>query len=396
MRPCLTLSIGLTSDAEALMVPARELINVIALAQALVFAAVLTIPRFRRSRANWFLVAALFILAMVKADQLYQVLGGFRLWPSWGYVLAPVQWLLTPCLYLFVLARVNPEFSLRKIHWLHAIPALIALAYFAQYYGLDASGKTDLLASGWQHSRTNRLIIPLLSDGIQLTYLTLALVEINRFGVRLRNWFSAIEGRDIRWLRNLLTLWAFVVLAHAAFTLSRGWFETGAVSRWVLDGMNVLHWAFINALMILGVIDHLVQEHDRGIGIEKSRPRDPVLSDTDRQALFEKINIAMEQQHLYLQSDLTLDELASAVGAKPRQVSEAINLAGSMNFYDFVNRHRVHYAAEKLINDPQAQVIEVAYDAGFNSKSTFNQAFKRHVGRTPSQFRKSNVKSADS
>ena len=88
-------------------------------------------------------------------------------------------------------------------------------------------------------------------------------------------------------------------------------------------------------------------------------------------------------------------ELASRLAATPRELSEAINGVGKQTFYDFVNHYRREAAKDALIKDPASQVLEIAFDCGFNSKSTFNQLFKKATGLTPTAFRRGRQSASD-
>ena len=99
---------------------------------------------------------------------------------------------------------------------------------------------------------------------------------------------------------------------------------------------------------------------------------------------------AMEQERLYLDPDLTLAKLAEAATIPAKPLSQVINERFGMNFNDYVNRLRVE-EAKRLLLDPAAgdfKLLRVAFASGFNSKSVFNAAFKKHTGLSPSEFRR--------
>ena len=97
----------------------------------------------------------------------------------------------------------------------------------------------------------------------------------------------------------------------------------------------------------------------------------------------------MLQQKFYAHPDITLDKLAEAAGYPAKKVSLTIKQAYQLNFYEYVNSHRIK-AAKMLLADkgPEAKTItDIYYAVGFNSKSVFNTFFKRLEGVTPSQYR---------
>jgi YesN/AraC family two-component response regulator len=97
----------------------------------------------------------------------------------------------------------------------------------------------------------------------------------------------------------------------------------------------------------------------------------------------------------YLQSDLTLQDLADMLDIPSYQVTQSINEGLGKNFYDLVNGYRVE-EAKRLLSDPVSRnnkVLAIGMDAGFNSKTTFNTVFKKFTGLTPSDFKEQQLKS---
>ena len=99
----------------------------------------------------------------------------------------------------------------------------------------------------------------------------------------------------------------------------------------------------------------------------------------------------MEEEEPYLDSSLSMHELAGQLNMKVKDLSLLINHTLNQHFFDFINHYRISRAME-LLRDPknkQLTVLEVLYEVGFNSKSSFNTLFKKQTGLTPTQFRKS-------
>ena len=95
----------------------------------------------------------------------------------------------------------------------------------------------------------------------------------------------------------------------------------------------------------------------------------------------------MEQQRPYLDPDMSLSRLARRSGIAAKNLSALINQRHGLHFFDFLNRYRVEHAQELLTHSDHS-VTEILYASGFNAKSTFNNAFRKHVGMTPSAYRK--------
>lgn len=95
----------------------------------------------------------------------------------------------------------------------------------------------------------------------------------------------------------------------------------------------------------------------------------------------------------FLAPELTLDQLALQLSLRPRVLSQVINDRLGQNFYDFINRYRIQEASRLLTNpkDRKITILEVLYEVGFNSKSSFNTLFKKYTGLTPSEFKKKSL-----
>jgi len=99
----------------------------------------------------------------------------------------------------------------------------------------------------------------------------------------------------------------------------------------------------------------------------------------------------MQKEQLYLKDDLSLQSLAEAAGLTTHQVSEVINGQMNQNFFSFVNDYRIQ-RAKQLLLDPKTSsmpIVELAFEVGFQSKSSFYDVFKRVTNMTPTQFKKS-------
>lgn len=113
------------------------------------------------------------------------------------------------------------------------------------------------------------------------------------------------------------------------------------------------------------------------------------LKQDDAVALSGKLKTYMETEQPYINMDLTLKDLASALDTYPHYITQVLNTVFNQNFYDFINTYRVEEVQRRL-HDPQFKnltILAVAYDCGFNSKSSFNRIFKQKTGLTPSEYR---------
>jgi AraC-like DNA-binding protein len=110
----------------------------------------------------------------------------------------------------------------------------------------------------------------------------------------------------------------------------------------------------------------------------------------EREEIVKKAIAFMHSDKPFLKPELTLEELSGMLSLKPRALSQAINDIQKQNFFDFVNRYRIEEATRLLTNpvDKKVTVLEILYEVGFNSKSSFNTLFKKYTGVTPTEYRR--------
>jgi AraC-like DNA-binding protein len=108
----------------------------------------------------------------------------------------------------------------------------------------------------------------------------------------------------------------------------------------------------------------------------------------------DRLRHIMESQQLYLRSDLTMPKLATAVDCSVNHLSQVINAGFGMSFFDILNHYRIEHARELLtrLDGQNSAVLNIAFTVGFNSNSAFYAAFKKCVGQTPAQYRRSHLK----
>lgn len=111
------------------------------------------------------------------------------------------------------------------------------------------------------------------------------------------------------------------------------------------------------------------------------------LSPSASRSIHQKLKVYMAEKKPYLASELRLQDLASQLELTPNYLSQVINDLEEKNFADFINEYRIEEAQSLLKDLPEQKIIEIAYRAGFNTKASFNSAFKKFTGVSPSQFR---------
>lgn len=108
--------------------------------------------------------------------------------------------------------------------------------------------------------------------------------------------------------------------------------------------------------------------------------------DKDLLATYQHIEARIREQHLFLNTDLTLNTLAKKLGIPARQISRAVNQTCGCNVSQWINRFRIHYA-QQLLRNSDAPVTAIMLDSGFATKSNFNREFIRISGMSPTDYR---------
>lgn len=115
----------------------------------------------------------------------------------------------------------------------------------------------------------------------------------------------------------------------------------------------------------------------------------------DRQLTHYKVRLeeVMRDRQLFLRSDLTLPKLAKAVGCSVNHLSQVINSGFGVSFFDYLNQFRIDHARRLLsrLDSQNNAILNIAFTVGFNSNSAFYAAFKKCVGQTPAQYRRSKL-----
>ena len=110
-----------------------------------------------------------------------------------------------------------------------------------------------------------------------------------------------------------------------------------------------------------------------------------------REKIIVRLRELMEDEKIYRQFDLKLDEVAAMLLITPHQLSEFINDCMGMNFSSYINQYRVEEAKTILVNKPEESTLAVGFQVGFGSKQSFNTIFKHQTGTTPSEYRKTTI-----
>ena len=123
--------------------------------------------------------------------------------------------------------------------------------------------------------------------------------------------------------------------------------------------------------------------------VQKQKTKRSYLQGLNLDHIETNLKTLMTKNEMFLDENLSLPLLAECLGISSHQLSQFLNIRLNKNFKTFINEYRIAKAKELLIQDKDTKVLAIALDVGFKSKSTFNAAFLKVAGTTPSEYRKS-------
>jgi len=354
---------------------------------------------------NRFLGALLFFYSIILLNIALEELGYFYKYHILLFIQFGLAFFIGPLHYLYAKYLTRSLEKFEKTDWLHFTPFL----GFECYFGLVYFKSNANIIYSMQNIDLEGLPLPdilfnwlIIIQG--LTYMVLTLLLLNKYSQKIKYVFSSVEKIKLNWLRNITFITVFVIINFlvenalylAGINLSNFFNYTSLLAAFSVYAMGYLGF-FKSEIFSQPEIAHAISQSSAlgtrlpPVKYQKSITKYEKSGLTTERAkkYLEQLVGMMEKEKLYIDSNLTLTQLAKKMSISPHNLSEIINTLRNQNFFDFINQYRIEEAKKYLI-DPQKQhlkILSVAYDAGFNSKSSFNTIFKKYTGMTPSEFR---------
>ena len=371
--------------------------------QGVIVAMALVTKRPRRTQ-NLLLAGALLCFALHLASVAYYSAGWVARWPHWFGVTYSAPLLFGPLIYLYAATASDRQRRLAPTDLLHGLPFTVAMVAGIPIYRLSAEAKIAL------HAAIQRGEVPwvaLVTDQAKLVsgicYAVATLLLLRRHRRVIAENYSSLERVNLMWLQWLALSGAAIWLLAVGLTVAEG---VGAWSP--LQGDQLIALSMTVMIYGIGYMGLRQPEIFRFATAEHAIPA-PVpatevaarllptpryersgLAPRDADELKARLVALMEREHPYRQPELTLGDLAERLGTTPHRLSEVLNAQLTLSFYDFVNGYRVREVQQRLVGPDGARYtyLALALEAGFASKSTFNAAFKKLTGVTPSDYRR--------
>jgi AraC-like DNA-binding protein len=270
-----------------------------------------------------------------------------------------------------------------RVDLFHFIPGLIGLACYTSIYLKNSAEKDHLLLSpeiiAFSHYEQASAV------SLAFVYLLFSVRRINRFKIK-ENGFVA-KRKSLLWLKKLLL---------AVTVLLGVWSGVLLLDLWLYDfGLSIMTYypLWLGLALFLFWVGYQCLFHNKEIFNRNGVSSNMVSYGRNLSAAIIQGHVAaltglMEKEKPHLDPTLNLNKLADRVSMHPKDLTIVLNQELETNFYDFLNEYRIEEAKTKLL-DPQYKhltILAIAYDSGFNSKSSFNALFKKYVKMTPKEF----------
>lgn len=320
-----------------------------------------------------------------------------------------------PVIFFYVQSLLNPGFRFTKKHWLHLVPGLLYLVYSAVMYITDYWVLDDYYFLADQSDRDFDFWYQSAGFISMLVYFFLCLRYYRLYRRLMLQVTSYADALVFRWIQRFLMAFFIMLLVWLAFQFL-GQYIKGQYIRswWYYLCFSILLYYIAIAGYSNGVVTKvpfvanllaykptlLLSQSNAKTQIKKitadiayiELEETPATTETDATLLMwkEKISESVINNKAYENAELSLTELAQQLQTNPSFLSKMVNRGFAMNFNDFINYQRVQAVIAQLQDGRHKQqtLMSIAYDCGFNSKATFNRAFKKATGSSPQEWLK--------
>ncbi|ACV27490.1 helix-turn-helix domain-containing protein [Kangiella koreensis] len=280
-----------------------------------------------------------------------------------GYLISPIFSLANgPLFYLFVRQLVYPSPASPKQYILHLLPAIFAIPFTV-----------------WPQAV---LLVGTLS---QVIYLTQSVKLVQRYHKANQAMRSDAYTTQLKWLSRLLISVIIIAIVDLARVNLQPYLHIELLKVWYLV-MQLVYFTLICTLIFKAIRQpetfHALSEFDQMATSEGNQTN----NNDQAQSLFNQINQLIKEHQYYLQPRLSLKDLHQYLGINEKDLSWAINKGSQKSFCDYINHLRIQHFKQLTQGNFNSNILEMALDSGFSSKSSFNAVFKKHTGKTPSQY----------
>jgi len=382
-----------------------NVISLITTFQAFLFAAYLLTNNPDRRASNYFM-AILLITYGIDFAAFYSWYYLIPIAPNLGMILSMTLYLSFPSLFLYIKSSLYSDFKLQKYDLFHLMPLVAINILFLPYYYLYNINPG--LAPENALTTYNKVIVPVNYISLHLigiSYWVASYILLRRYKKLFLENFSNTDTNKYSYLLQLIIIIAATDLIGLVknFAMFNKWLDLYNYALILVNfvALIMICWIVFKALkspeLFTGIssktlpVSDIVKEKHKG----KAKSAEDRTNDLNQREI-RHLQDYMKEFTPYLDPSLTLYSLAKQLNLPSKELSVLINHTMGLHFFDFVNEYRINYAKDLLLDQKRQDltVLEILYDAGFNSKSSFNTQFKKRTGVTPTEYRKKRSLSA--
>lgn len=255
----------------------------------------------------------------------------------------------------------------------HLLPALLFFMLEAAFQLQPAAYKREVLSAFFADPVGHPLAIPLAFASVHVLIYAVVIMRAVILDINIRE--SRKEFRFIMFVALGIILVIVLIL---------GGFMTGTLSVFISGSIiNVI----IHISLYIGTRTYPQFFTTWKKEIKKKRYEKSMLGGVDTAIIRDRLDDLMSEEAIYRDSGISLASVAGRLGITAHQFSQFLNERMNTGFWDYVNRLRVEEAMTLLMNNQEVSIISVCFRVGFNSKSSFNAAFKKMNGCTPREYK---------
>ncbi|ROI06943.1 helix-turn-helix domain-containing protein [Chryseobacterium sp. G0240] len=337
----------------------------------------LTNPLKVNRKANFWFGIFLFLWSTFWMDEVLFLITGATVE---FHSLLPVRLIqfFTPIVFYFsVLFYTNPSFSFKLTD--------------TRFLLLPAAFLICLLLIEWGYATPFDSLSVILILIQALFYTGLSYVTIRKHQRKIQQFSSNTEGINLNWLEYIILVLFIVNIIYVIYNL---FYDPRSLNFFINTVfLLVIYWVAYYSLKQKEIYPLEEKQRQELISIdddsETEEVRRKLISDDELLKIKGQLEKIMDTQKPYLDSELNLIKLAEIVSVSTHHLSYVINTGFGKNFFQYVNEYRIEHAKKLLQNlDHKYSILGIAYESGFNSKTSFNTTFKKLTGQTPSEFKK--------
>jgi AraC-like DNA-binding protein len=295
-------------------------------------------------------------------------------------------------LFIYVLEITGRKLKKRFYYFLHFIPTISLVLLAIPFYSLSGVEKIAVMDNAGEGFLWYVIYHSSLMFISGLGYSIWSLYLIRKHQKNIQHDYSNTDKKELQWLQYLSIglgiIWFIVLFADDVSLIF-----TGVVVLVLFIGFFGINQLNIFQTKMVSPSNLIVPENEKiekTMSLSSSPKRYAKSGLTEEMAtkIYANLNELMTKESLFNNNDITLTELAKQLDIHPNHLSQVINEKEQKNFYNYINALRIKEFI-KLASLPENKkftLLALAYDCGFNSKSTFNKHFKENTGKTPTAF----------